>query len=236
MRLLVFGDSLCYFGPREAMPIDDPRLWPNRLPATVDLFAGIGWTMRDAYWALVDNPAVWARLPEVDAVILEIGGMDMLPSPVPTYLRQGIRYLRSERLRRTTRSAYLAAQPRLARLPGCPVSLPPKASTRYASKIVEGLRSLRPGISVLGMLPPLHRSPAHGFSLAGYRPQCAALRSCYAELEVPMVDLRALTARHVLDGQGNADGIHWGWEAHEAVADAVAGHLGLAHDGHRLTG
>lgn len=227
MNTLIFGDSLCYFGPREAMPLDDPRLWPNQLEGPVRVFAGIGWTMRDAHRALTDNPAVWARLPEAEAVVIATGGMDMLPSPLPSYLREGIRYLRPDRLRRTARGAYLSAQPWLARLPGCPVALPAKVSAGHARRIVTGLRSLRPGLPVLGTLPPLHRSPAHGHSLAGYRAQRAALRSCYAELEVPVLDLCALTAEHVLSGQGNPDGMHWGWAGHQAVAEAVNKRLSL---------
>lgn len=221
MRALVLGDSLCYFGPGEAMPADDQRLWPNRLVAHAHLFAGAGWTMREAYWALAGDPAVWTLLPHVDAVVLATGGMDMLPSPLPTYLREGIRYIRGDRVRKLVRSAYLAAQPALARLPGCPVALPPAASARYARRIVHGLRSLRPGLPVVGMLPPLHCSPAHAGSLAGFRPQRTALAECYAGLGVPVVDCCGLTAEHVLGGHGNPDGMHWGWAGHAAVADAV---------------
>lgn len=223
MHVLVFGDSLAYFGPGGALPADDPRLWPNCLPdARADLFAGAGWTMRDAYWELTGNPRVWELLPHVERVVVAVGGMDTLPSPLPTFLRQGFRYLRDDRLRRKAREAYLAAQPGLARLPGCPVALPPVVSASYARRIVLALRALRPHLPVLGTLPPVHRSAAHGYSVAGYWPQRRALGRCYADLEVPLVDLRYLTAGHVLGGHGNPDGMHWGWPAHAAVADAVS--------------
>lgn len=220
-QVLILGDSLTYFGPAEAMPTDDPRLWPNRLGAEAHVYAGAGWTMRDAYWALTDNPSVWALLPRVHAVVLATGGMDMLPSPLPTFLRQGFRYLRNDRIRRTARTAYIAAQPALARLPGCPVALPPANSADYARRITLGIRALRPQLLILGMLPPLHRSHGHGFSLAGHQPQRASLRACFTELDVPYLDLCSLTARHVLDGHGNPDGMHWGWPGHELVANAV---------------
>lgn len=222
MRILVFGDSLCYFGPAEAMPIDEPRLWPNQLAAALDaevtVFAGIGWTLRDAFWSLTDNPSVWALLPSADAVVVAVGGMDTLPSPAPTYLRQGIRYLRRDSVRRRVRSLYQSAQPVLSRLPGCRVSLPPAASAGFAERFVRGLWSLRPGLPVVGALPSVHKAPSYGYSHAGYRPQVDALSRCYAELRVPTVDLAAATGEHVLGGDGNPDGIHWGWPAHAAVA------------------
>jgi hypothetical protein len=34
-----------------------------------------------------------------------------------------------------------------------------------------------------------------------------------------LVDLKAAVAEHVLSGRGNPDGIHWNFEAHQAVAD-----------------
>lgn len=223
MRVLVLGDSLSYFGPVEAMPADDARLWPNQLgtETLVHLVAGAGWTMREAYWAVTDNPTVWSLLPKLDHIVLATGGMDMLPSPLPTYLRQGFRYIRHDRLRRLMRKAYFAAQPALARAPGCPVALPPATSIRYTRRLVLGLRALRPQLPLLGMLPPPHRSPVHGYSLAGYTPQRAALRACFAKLSVPTLDLAELTARHVLDGHGNPDGMHWGWSAHATVAEAI---------------
>jgi lysophospholipase L1-like esterase len=235
MRILVFGDSLCYFGPAEAMPIDEPRLWPNRMAAALDaevsVFAGIGWTLRDAFWSLTDNPSVWALLPDADVVVVSVGGMDTLPSPLPTYLRQGIRYLRTDSVRRPVRAMYQAAQPVLSRLPGGRVGLPPAVSARFAERFVRGLWSLRPGLPVIGALPSVHRAPSYGFSHAGYRPQVDALSRCYAELGVPTVDLAAAVSDHVRGGHGNPDGIHWGWPGHAAVADAFIDAIKQVLDG-----
>ena len=59
-RLLVFGDSLSFHGPRRAEPADEPRLWPNVAAAALggraDLVAGIGWTARHAWHALISDP------------------------------------------------------------------------------------------------------------------------------------------------------------------------------------
>jgi hypothetical protein len=35
---------------------------------------------------------------------------------------------------------------------------------------------------------------------------------------------------HVLDGRGNPDGIHWGWEGHELVGKALAEQVGTLLD------
>ena len=36
-----------------------------------------------------------------------------------------------------------------------------------------------------------------------------------------MVDLKQAVEPHVLGGRGNPDGIHWNFEAHEAVAELM---------------
>ena len=43
---------------------------------------------------------MWAQLPKADVLVLAVGSMDTLPSPLPTYLREGLRYLRPDPLRR----------------------------------------------------------------------------------------------------------------------------------------
>ena len=129
--LLVLADSLSYYGPEGGLPVDDPRLWPNLVAAelgwTVELVARIGWTSRDAWWALTQDPRVWAAIPRAGAVVLAIGGMDSLPSPLPTALREQIRYIRPPALRRVVRAGYQAVQPVLSHL-GWPVALPPRLS------------------------------------------------------------------------------------------------------------
>ena len=86
--LLVLGDSLSFHGPDRAEPADDPRLWPNVAAAALcgraELVAGIGWTARHAWHAITHDPRVWTLFPHVDALVLAVGGMDTLPSPLPT--------------------------------------------------------------------------------------------------------------------------------------------------------
>jgi hypothetical protein len=225
--LLVFGDSLSFHGPDGPKPSNEPRLWPNvaagLLGVQAELAAGFGWTARDAYWSLTGDPRVWSLLPETKAMVLAIGGMDTLPSPLPTYLRQGIRYLRPDGLRRLARQGYLAAQPWLARaLRGRPVALPPALTVAYLDRTVVAVRALVPDLPIVGVLPSLHRASAYGLVHTGRDRAVPLLRAWGARANVPLIDLAELTGEHVLSGSGNPDGIHWGWAGHDAVGKAVA--------------
>jgi hypothetical protein len=225
--VLVFADSLAFHGPVDPMPADDPRLWPNivaaRLGGRALLFAGAGWTAREAWWALAGDPNVWASLPKIDALVLAVGSMDTLPSPLPTYLRTGIRYLRPDRLRRLARQGYGKAQPVLAKaLGGQPVALPPALTVRYLDNTLNAIRSLRPDLPAVAILPATHRAPAYGYVHTGYRPAAAAIGAWGASRDVPLLDLAALTRDHVFRGDGNPDGMHWGWAGHARVGEAMA--------------
>jgi hypothetical protein len=215
-RVLVFGDSLSFHGPDGARPADDPRIWPNVMAEALDgrahLVAGFGWTARDAWWSLIGDPRVWAELHHVDAVVLAVGSMDTLPSPLPTYLRTGLRYLRPDWLRRASRRAYLAAQPRLAvALRGRPVVLPAKLTVRYLDTAVGALRVLRPTLPIVGVLPSVHRAPAYGYVHTARMAAAAAMRAWAERASVPMLDLAEVVGPHVFGGHGNPDGMHWGW-------------------------
>lgn len=230
-RLLVFGDSLSFHGPDGAHAADDPRLWPNVAAATLggraELVAGFGWTARDAWWSLIGDPRVWADLHHADVVVLAVGGMDTLPSPLPTYLRSGLRYLRPARLRRVARKAYLAAQPRLAvALRGRPTALPPRLTVHYLDTAVGALRVLRPDLPIVGVLPSVHRAASYGLVHTGREPAVRALTAWGRSAGVPMLDLAAVVGEHVLGGHGNPDGMHWGWDGHRLVGEAMAGLLG----------
>jgi hypothetical protein len=225
--LLFFGDSLSFHGPDGPLPADDPRLWPNiaaeLLGGRTDLVAGLGWTARDAYWSLVGDPRVWTLLPKADVLVLGVGSMDTLPSPLPTYLRQGLRYLRPDGLRRWARTQYLTAQPLLARITrGRPVALPPVWTVRYLDLILGSIRALRPALPAVAVLPPVHRAASYGEVHTGRAPAVAAIQRWGAQAGVPLLDLAALVGSHVLGGHGNADGIHWGWEGHKIVGHALA--------------
>lgn len=236
--LLVLADSLAFHGPTGPMPSDDPRLWPNVMAGSLGgralLFAGAGWTARDAWWALAGDPNIWASLPGIDALVLAVGSMDTLPSPLPTYLRGGLRYLRPDRLRRSARRMYQRAQPVLSRMfAGHPVALPAAVSVHYLDETLGAIRALRPGLPAFGILPATHRASSYGYVHTGYAPAATAIGEWGERRAVPLLDLAALTKEHVFRGHGNPDGMHWGWAGHEMVGKAMAV---LVSNGRRFSG
>nr|WP_280227948.1 diglucosylglycerate octanoyltransferase [Nocardia farcinica] len=222
--LLVIADSLAYFGPKGGLPADHPRIWPNLVAAELDwdveLVGRIGWTCRDAYWALIGDPRVWAAVPRAGAVVFAVGGMDTLPSPLPTALRELIRYVRPPALRRRVRATYNWLQPRLSKL-GRPVALPPRVSIDYLEQSRQALAQLRPDLPVIGVLPSVHNCEAYGRVHSGRPRAVKALREWSARTAVPLVDLGEAVRENIFSGEANPDGIHWGWDGHTAVANAM---------------
>ncbi|MGS2809622.1 diglucosylglycerate octanoyltransferase [Nocardia sp. MW-W600-9] len=222
--LLVIADSLAYYGPKGGLPADDPRIWPNMVAAELDwdveLIARIGWTCRDAYWALIGDPRVWAAVPRAGAVVFAVGGMDTLPSPLPTALRELIRYIRPPKLRRGVRASYNWLQPKLSKL-GRPVALPPRVSVDYLEQSREALNHLRPELPVVAVLPSVHKCDAYGRVHRGRARAVKALQAWSGRTSVPLVDLGEAVRDNIESGEANPDGIHWGWAGHAAVATAM---------------
>jgi hypothetical protein len=229
----VLADSLAFHGPERAELLTHAGLYPNVLaaelsrpdrPVVADVVAGLGWTARNAWEALTRDPRVYSLLlPAADAVVLAVGGMDYLPAILPTHLREGIRYLRPPWLRRAARAAFRTAQPYGARLTGGRWrTLPQRLTDEYLSCCVTGVRTLRPGVPVVGVLPPPHDAPSYGRVLAGHRRAVDAARRWGAREGVPMVDLPSLVAPYLAGGWLNPDGLHWPWECHAAVGKAFA--------------
>ncbi|UQE73885.1 SGNH/GDSL hydrolase family protein [Gordonia sp. PP30] len=225
--ILVLADSLSFYGPGGGLAADDGRIWPNLVGADtgrdVELFARIGWTSRDIWWAITQDPRVWAALPKADVVVLAFGGMDSLPSPLPTALREQIRYVRPAALRQKVRDAYGWVQPRLS-WAGWPMALPPRVTVDYYEKIRGAIVHLRPGLPILVALPPTHASPYYGHAHPGRVPTSAAIAGWAAEHRLPTVDFYPVTAADFTDSPGemNPDGIHWGLHTHRAIAALVA--------------
>jgi hypothetical protein len=234
-HVLVVADSLAFHGPERAELLTDPRLFPQvaatALSAggarvTVDVVARVGWTSRDAWWALTRDPYVYSvLLPRADAVLLAVGSMDYLPTAVPTWLREGIRYLRPPLVRRAVRRAYRWAQPRAAAATPWRV-LPQRLTDTYLTYCCGGVRHFHPGVPVLGILPAPHRAASYGSvarpSARGHALAVAAARAWGRRNRVPMVDLPRLVGPHLAAGRANPDGMHFGWEAHAAVGAEVA--------------
>ncbi|HEY0359509.1 MAG TPA: diglucosylglycerate octanoyltransferase [Mycobacteriales bacterium] len=231
LHLLVLGDSLTFYGPARGELLDDPRLYANvaaralstpDAPVVADIVARVGWTARDAWWAMTRDPYVYSvLLPRASAVLLAVGGMDYLPTAVPTWLREGIRYLRPPAVRRVVRGAYRRVQPVLA-----PVTpwrgLPQHLTDSYLDRCVGGVRYFHPGVPVIGMIPPEHRAVAYGGVPRGHRAAVAAAVAWGERSGVPMLDFNPLVNPHLAAGQANPDGMHFGWESHADIGAGLA--------------
>jgi hypothetical protein len=233
--LLVLGDSLAFHGPERGEPVSETRLWPNVAAATLggrtELVAGLGWTARHAWYAVSHDPRIWALMPSLDAVVIGVGGMDTLPTPVPTALRELIPVTRPLWLRRALRTAYWGSLPWAARaaarvLPGGgPVALPPRLSVHYLENIRRAFTFVQPDVPIVLMLPGAHFAPAYGQVDAGRDRAEQAYRVWASSAGVHVVAVRPLVLEHLRLGLGNPDGIHYGWDAHEAVGKALASTL-----------
>ena len=232
MRLLVLGDSLTFHGPERHEMVTDPRLWPNVAAASlggrVDLLARQGWTARDAWWALTKDPVVWSvLLPRADALVIAVGGMDALPASLPTYLREGIPYVRPAAVRRRVRRAYRRAHPAVVRATGGRWrALPQRATDHYLTRVVEGARYYRPGLPVVALTPSPWRSRDYPVR-RGHAAAVAATHRWAAGHEAAVVDLDPLVGPMHAEGRGNPDGLHWDWPTHRAVGDAVGAALAV---------
>jgi hypothetical protein len=236
-HLLLLGDSLAFHGPQRPELLTEPRLYPNvaarALGAHVDVVARLGWTARDAWWALTRDPAVYSILvPRADAVVLGVGGMDQLPASIPTYLREGIAYLRPGPVRRAVRRVYSAAHPRVLRATdGRGLrQLPQRATDAYLSRCVRGIRLVRPQATVVAIGPAPFAGPYYPVTRT-HRPAVEAARRWATEEGVPLLDVDPIVGPALARGDHNPDGMHWAWGTHAAVGDALAALLRSARAG-----
>lgn len=235
-HLLVIGDSLTYHGPDRPHVLTDPRLWPNvakkdleakgKYDIQVDLVARLGWTARDAWWAVTKDPYLWgAVLPRADALVLAVGGMDHLPAAIPTYLRDGIPYLRPSRVRKFVRNAYRSYSPMMIRASGGRLrQLPQAATDHYLARITSVVRHFNPDIPVVLMAPGPHRTetyPSHRHHEAAVQ----AARDWAKKHEAGLVEVDQYVLPSLADGTANPDGIHYSWRSHELIGHATAHEL-----------
>lgn len=226
-RLFIIGDSLTFHGPDQAHPLREPRLWPNvaarALDVDVDVAAGIGWTARDAWWALTRDPKIWGEyLPRAQVLVLAVGGMDALPAAIPTYLRQGISYIRPGWVRRHVRSAYLEVTPRLINVMGGPLrQLPQRATDHYLSRIVQAVRTWYPTLPIVALTPSPHRAALYP-TLRFHEQSVVAAHRWARGNDVVLVDISEAAQRGLDRNWVNPDGMHWGWQTHEQIGGMVA--------------
>jgi hypothetical protein len=226
-RILVIGDSVSFHGPKHASTLDDPRLWANIAAAGLgweaDIYGRVGWTAREAWWAMKSDPYLTSVLiPRADVIVLALGNFDHLPQIVPSYLREGLSRIRPGSVRRAARKAYSLAQSYGVRVTRDLFRVLPQAAVdRYLSRCVQAIRTLHPHIQLIGWIPYEHHSRYYGFVLDGHDKAVAAAIA-WGELEdIPLINLDELVSAHMHAGLGNADGMHWGWESHQAVGEAT---------------
>ena len=228
--LLVFADSLSYYGPAGGLPADDPRIWPNIVASQLDwdleLVGRIGWTCRDVWWAATQDPRSWAALPRAGAVVFATGGMDSLPSPVPTAVRELIRYTRPPRLRRLVRNSYEWVQRRFS--PISRSALPPHLTAEYLEMTRAAVDFNRPGIPIVASLPSVHIADGYGRAHPGRQGTVDAITAWAGPHDVPLGDPRAAVGDGGVSGPAPPDGIHWNFEAHRAVAELMLTSLAQA--------
>ena len=139
--------------------------------------------------------------------------------------------LRPAGLRARVRAGYRAGHPAAASVAarwaaGRPTALPAHETVRCLERCRVAVSTLRPHAPVVLVLPPVHRSSFYGGVHPRRSEHVAALRAWAGDHGVVTVDSAPLVVEHVLTGQGNPDGIHWGWAAHRVVGEAVAAVLG----------
>lgn len=232
-RILLLADSLSFQGPQGIVSPRDPRLYPQvmaselsqrwSVPVQVHASAREGWTAREAWWALTKDPLVYAEwLTHARAVVIGIGGMDQLPAVVPTYLRDSLPYIRPGALRRKVRRLYRDLNPKgIARTGGLIRQLPPDATSRYMTRIVQAIRVIRGDIPILAMTP----SPYGGDAYPSQKFHSAA-RGAMLEwgnrLRVNVLDIEETVNQERARGGSNPDGLHWGWSTHQRVGISLA--------------
>ena len=226
--LLVLGDSLAFHGPRQAELSTDPGLFPNVAGAAlgwpVDTVGRLGWTAREGWFALTKDPYVYSvLLPRARAVLLALGSSDQLPASLPTWLKEGIAYVRPGWVRRPLRRAYHEAHPHVVRATGGRLRVLPQVATdHYLSRCVAGVRTFHPGVPVVGVVPPGWHAEYHGHVSSPHPAAVAAARAWGRREGVPLVDLDALVAPHLRSEAMNPDGMHWGWDLHREAGLEVA--------------
>jgi diglucosylglycerate octanoyltransferase len=232
-RILLLGDSLSFQGPQGIVSPADPQLYPNVMaeqlsltlgqPVSITGAAREGWTARDAWWALTKDPHIFAEeLPVTDALFIGVGGMDQLPTVMPTFLRDSIPYLRPGGLRRKVRRVYRSAAPRAVAMTGGLLrQLPQSATDRYLTRIVQAVRMLRGNIPILAITP----SPYGGTAYPSQKFHAAARRAMLSwgiNHQVAILDIEEIVNRQATAGDRNPDGMHWGWSTHQEVGTALA--------------
>jgi diglucosylglycerate octanoyltransferase len=99
--------------------------------------------------------------------------------------------------------------------------LPPHLSVEYLEQTRGAIDFNRPGIPIVASLPSVHIAETYGKAHHGRAATAAAITEWAQRQSIPLVDLKAAVAEQIMRGRGNPDGIHWNFEAHQAVAELM---------------
>jgi hypothetical protein len=102
--------------------------------------------------------------------------------------------------------------------------LPQAATDHYLARIVEGVRTYRPGIPVVLVGPSPYDAPSYP-SDRHHAAAVEAARRWAEQHGTGVVDLDPIVEPMLRAGTGNPDGMHWGWDAHEGLGRALAASL-----------
>jgi len=95
------------------------------------------------------------------------------------------------------------------------------AATAYLEQTRGAIDFNRPGIPIVASLPSVHIAETYRKAHHGRAGTVAAITQWAQQHDIPLVDLKSAVAEHVMSGRGNPDGIHWNFEAHQAVAELM---------------
>lgn len=230
LRILVLGDSLCFHGPDARLHTHDERMFPNVMaralattagrPAEAVVVARSGWNTRDL-WELVTKD-VWMQervLPGADVVVLHGVGADALPVGLPTWAKDLIPRVPNPALRKRLRRLYTRHHADLVRLSAGRMRMVPRTVTLDLwPRLVDMVRFYSDGAIVVACGCPPTRGLLHGRVDPHSAPATGDLRRLAAAKEVPFVDPQPLCDVAAY----NPDGIHWDYESHRRVGQALA--------------
>jgi hypothetical protein len=101
-------------------------------------------------------------------------------------------------------------------------TLPQAATDRYLTRIVEGVRMMRPGLPIALLSPPPWAGDYYP-STRAHAPAVAAARALASRMDMAYVDVEPIVGPRL--ATCNPDGMHWSWEVHSLVGEAVAASL-----------
>lgn len=232
LHVLVLGDSIAYQGPAGALTVDDPRLYPNvarrrleRLlgrPVELTVICRAGSNTRSTWVTVTKDVHVRdVLLPKADVVVLASSSIDMLPVGLPIWLKDAIGHITHPGVRRRVRKGYVRAHPRLARLLGRRLRWVPRSVTNDLwPRTVDWVRYVTGGALVVGFTTVPTAAPYHGGRDPHSAQGAADIRELAAAKGVPLVDVTPMCRAHM--GAYNPDGMHWGFDLHAEVGEALA--------------